>query len=69
MTFPTDEIYKMVKSLQLVKIELWMLQQICEYGSLSAKMDGKYSGPYVLRLAEKVQLNLDIKKLAIHSKD
>jgi hypothetical protein len=40
-----------------------------EYGSLSAKMDGKYSGPYVLRLAEKVQLNLDIKKLTIHSKD
>jgi hypothetical protein len=28
MTFPTDEIYKMVKPLQLVKIELWMLQQI-----------------------------------------
>ena len=34
----------------------------CEYGSLSAKMDGNYSGPYVLRLGEKVQLNLDIKK-------
>ena len=40
---------------------------LCEYGSLSAKMDRKYSRPYGLRLAEKVQLNLDIKKLTIHA--
>ena len=42
---------------------------LCEYGSLSAKMDRKYSRPYGLRLPEMVQLNLDIKKLTIHSKD
>jgi hypothetical protein len=42
---------------------------LCEYSSLSAKMDRKYSRPYGLRLAEKVQLHLDIKKVTIHSKD
>jgi hypothetical protein len=32
-------------------------------------MDRKYFRPYVLRLEEKVQLNLYIKKLRIHSKE
>jgi hypothetical protein len=42
---------------------------LCVYGSLSAKMDSKYFRPCVLRLEEKVQLNLYIKKLTIHSND
>ena len=70
MTFPTHEIYKIMLPPQLAKICIMNITPIlCVYDSLCAKMDRKYFRPYVLRLEEKVQLNLYIKKLTIHSKE
>ena len=42
---------------------------LCVYSSLTAKMNRKYLGPYVLHLEKLLQLKMYIKKLTIQSKD
>ena len=70
MTFPTDEINKMVNPLQLVKIELWMLQQIfVSMVHFLPKWMETIVGLMFCAWGKRFRLNLDIKKLAIHLKD